>query len=229
MTYDAAGNLYVCEHVTSSLVMETPSGERKVLASHWQGKELNSPNDVVLRSDKSIYFSDPSYGRMPVFGLERKQDLGFQGLFRISPDGRLHLEADDFGQTNGVCFSPDEKILYVNDSPRAHIRAFDVAPDGSLSNSRIFAANIGDGVLENGIVDGMKADERGSIYVTGPRGIWVLSPAAEHLGVIRMPEHAGNLNWGGRNWDELYCACSTSIYRVKMKVRGNPVAYMSMR
>ena len=101
--------------------------------------------------------------------------------------------------------------------------------DGSLSNSRLFAEQIGTGVLENGIVDGMKADERGNVYVTGPRGIWVFSPAAEHLGVIRMPEHAGNLNWGGRDWDELYCACSTSIYRVKLKVRGNPVAYMSMR
>ncbi len=216
MTYDGAGNLYVCEHNTSTLVMETRSGQRKVIASHWQGKELNSPNDVVVRSDNTVYFSDPSYGRMPVFGLERKQDLGFQGLFRVSPDGKLHLEADDFGQTNGVCFSPDEKLL-------------DVAADGSLSHSRIFAEKIGDGVLEGGIVDGMKCDERGNIYVTGPRGIWVLSPAAEHLGVLRMPEHAGNLNWGGAKWDELYCACSTSIYRIKMKVRGNPVAYMSMR
>jgi gluconolactonase len=229
MTYDFAGNLYVCEHVTSSLIMETPSGQRKVLASHWQGKELNSPNDVVLRSDQSIYFSDPSYGRMPVFGLERKQELDFQGLFRISPDGELHLEANDFGQTNGLCFSTDEKYLYVNDSPRAHIRVFDVAADGSLSNSRIFTADIGDGILENGIVDGMKVDRLGNIYVTGPRGIWVLSPSGQHLGVIRMPEHAGNLNWGGPKWDELYCACSTSIYRVKMKVRGNPVQYMSMR
>jgi gluconolactonase len=229
MTYDGAGNLYVCEHTTSMLVMETRSGERKVIASHWQGKELNSPNDVVVRSDNSVYFSDPWYGRMPVFGLERTQDLSFQGLFRVSPDGKLHLEADDFGQTNGVCFSPDEKLLYVNDSPRAHIRVFDVAPDGSLSHSRIFAEKIGDGVLAGGIVDGMKCDERGNIYVTGPRGIWVLSPAAEHLGVLRMPEHAGNLNWGGAKWDELYCACSTSIYRIKMKVRGNPVAYMNMR
>jgi len=178
MTYDGAGNLYVCEHNTSSPVMETRSGERKVIASHWQGKELNSPNDVVVRSDNTVYFSDPSYGRMPVFGLERKQDLSFQGLFRVSPDGKLHLEADDFGQTNGVCFSPDEKLLYVNDSPRAHIRVFDVAPGGSLSHSRIFAEKIGDGVLESGIVDGMKCDERGNIYVTGPRGIWVLSPAA---------------------------------------------------
>ena len=229
MTYDAAGNLYVCEHNTSMLVMETPSGERKIVASHWQGKELNSPNDVVLRSDNTVYFSDPSYGRMPVFGLERKQELSFQGLFRVSPDGKLHLEADDFGQTNGLCFSPDEKLLYVNDSPRAHIRVFDVAASGALSNSRIFAEKIGDGVLEGGIVDGMKCDERGNIYVTGPRGIWVLSPSAEHLGVLRMPEHAGNLNWGGKNWDELYCACSTSIYRIKMKVHGNPVAYMKMR
>jgi gluconolactonase len=229
MTYDGAGNLYVCEHNTSMLVMETRSGERKIVASHWKGKELNSPNDVVVRSDNTVYFSDPSYGRMPVFGLERKQDLNFQGVFRVSPDGKLHLEADDFGQSNGLCFSPDEKLLYVNDSPRAHIRVFDVAPDGSLSNSRIFAERIGDGVLEGGIVDGMKCDEHGNIYVTGPRGIWVLSPAAKHLGVLRMPEHAGNLNWGGTKWDELYCACSASIYRIKLKVRGNPVAYMNMR
>jgi len=228
MTYDDAGNLYVCEHTTSMLVMETASGGRKVLASHWRGKELNSPNDVVTRSDRTVYFSDPSYGRMPGFGLERGQELGFQGVFRVSLDGELHLEADDFGQPNGLCFSPDEKLLYVNDTPRAHIRVFDVAADGSISHSRVFADEIGDGVIEGGVVDGMKCDERGNIYVTGPGGIWVLSPAAEHLGVIRMPEHAGNLNWGGPNWDELYCACSTSIYRVRTKVRGNPVAYMNM-
>jgi gluconolactonase len=229
MTYDGAGNRYVCEHITSMVVMETPSGERKIVASHWKGRQLNSPNDVVVRSDNSVFFSDPSYGRMPVFGLERKQELSFQGVFRVSPFGEVHLEADDFGQPNGLCFSPDEKLLYVNDSPRAHIRVFDVSPDGSLSNSRIFAERIGDGVLESGIVDGMKCDERGNIYVTGPSGIWVLSPAANHLGVIRMPEHAGNLNWGGAYWNDLYCACSTSIYRVRMKVRGNHVAYMDMR
>ena len=228
MTYDGIGNLYVCEHTTSMLIMETPSGERNVLASHWQGKELNSPNDVVVRSDGTVYFSDPTYGRMPGFGLERSCELGFQGVFRISPEGELFLEADDFGQPNGLCFSPDEKLLYVNDTPGAHIRVFDVASDGSIGNGRIFADRIGDGVIENGVVDGMKCDERGNIYVTGPRGIWVFSPAAEHLGVIRMPEHAGNLNWGGPNWDGLYCACSTSIYRFNTRVRGNPVAYMNM-
>ena len=228
MTYDGAGNLYVCEHITSSLIMETPTGERKVLATHWQDKELNSPNDVVVRSDGTVYFTDPTYGRMPVFGLERRQELDFQGVYRVSRDGGLHREAYDFSQPNGLCFSPDEKILYVNDTTRAHIRAFDVAPAGSLSHSRIFAEQIGSGDYNEGVVDGMKCDEHGNIYVTGPRGIWVISAQGKQLGVIRMPEIAGNLNWGGRDWNELYCACSTSIYRVRMKVRGNPVAYMSM-
>jgi gluconolactonase len=228
MTYDAAGNLYVCEHVTSSLVMETPAGERKVLATHWQGKELNSPNDVVVRSDGTIYFTDPTYGRTPVFGRERKQELDFQGVYRVSRDGLLHREADDFSQPNGLCLSPDEKILYVNDTTRAHIRAFHVAADGSLSHSRIFAEHVGTGDYDEGVVDGMKCDEHGNIYVTGPRGMWVLSAQGRHLGVLRMPEIAGNLNWGGRDWKDLYCACSTSIYRVRMKVRGSPVAYMRM-
>jgi gluconolactonase len=190
MTYDEAGNLYVCEHVTSSLVMETPAGERRVLATHWQGTALNSPNDVVLRSDGTIFFTDPTYGRMPVFGLERKQELDFQGVYRVSPDGTIHCEANDFSQPNGLCLSPDEKILYVDDTTRAHVRAFDVAPDGSLSRSRIFAEHIGTGDYDEGVVDGMKCDEHGNIYVTGPRGIWVISAHGTHLGVIRMPEIA---------------------------------------
>lgn len=228
MTYDGTGHLYVCEHVTSSLVMETPAGDRRVLASHWQGKELNSPNDVVVRSDGRVYFTDPTYGRMPVFGLERKQELDVQGVYHVAHDGALHCEANDFSQPNGLCFSPDEKILYVNDTTRAHIRAFGVAPDGSLSRSRIFAEKIGTGDYDEGVVDGMKCDEHGNIYVTGPRGIWVIGPSGKHLGVIRMPEIAGNLNWGGRDWNDLYCCCSTSIYHVRMKVCGNPVAYMRM-
>jgi gluconolactonase len=226
MTYDGAGNLYVCEHVTSSLVMETPAGERKVLATHWEGRELNSPNDVVVRSDGTIYFTDPTYGRMPVFGLERKPELDVQGVYRITPGGTLHRDADDFHQPNGLCLAPDETLLYVNDSTRAHIRAFDVAADGSLANSRVFAGQIGTGDYDEGVVDGMKCDEQGNVYVTGPRGIWVFNASGKHLGVIRMPEIAGNLNWGGRDWRDLYCTCSTSIYRVRMKVRGNPVAYM---
>lgn len=228
MTYDGAGNLYVCEHVTSALIMETPAGKREVLATHWQGKRLNSPNDVVIRSDGTIYFTDPTYGRMPVFGLERPQELEFQGVYRIAPGRGLHCEANDFSQPNGLCLSPDEETLYVNDTTRAHIRAFAVAPNGSLSDSRIFAQRIGTGDYDDGVVDGMKCDEHGNVYVTGPRGIWVFDARGTLLGVIRMPEIAGNLNWGGTDWRDLYCCCSTSIYRVRMSVRGSPVAYMRM-
>ena len=226
MTLDADLNLYICEHVTSALARETPSGEREVLASHYNGRELNSPNDVVVKSDGSVYFSDPTFGRMPGFGLERDQELGFQAVFRIAPNGELHCEADDFDQPNGLCFSPDESILYVNDTTRAHIRVFDVGVDGSLSNGRTFVENIGDGVMANGVADGMKCDERGDVYVTGPRGFWVFAPDGEHLGVIGMPEHAANLNWGGTGWNELYCTCSTSVYRIALKVAGNRLAYM---
>ena len=226
MTLDADLNLYICEHVTSVLARETPSGERQVLASHYNGKELNSPNDVVVKSDGSVYFSDPWYGRMPVFGEERERELGFQAVFRIAPNGELHCEADDFDQPNGLCFSPDESVLYVNDTTRAHIRVFDVGSDGSLSNGRMFAENVGDGVLENGVVDGMKCDEHGNVYVTGPRGFWVYAADGEHLGVIGVPEHSANLNWGGAGWNELYCTCSTSVYRIALKVAGNRLAYM---
>lgn len=226
MTYDGAGNLYVCEHWTSYLVRETKDGKREVLASHWGDKELNSPNDVVVDSKGAVYFSDPTYGRMPVFGNEREQQLDFQGVFRIAPDGELSLAAGDFNQPNGLCFSPDEKILYINDSGLAHIRAFDVKADGSLSNGRMFLDNIGDGSLEGGIPDGMKCDEQGNVYVTGPGGIWVITPEAEHIGTIEMPEHAGNHNWGGADWKDLYCCCSNSVYRVRMNVAGNKLSYM---
>ena len=196
MTYDADLNLLVCEHVTSSLVRERRGGGRETIASHFRGKELNSPNDVTVRSDGSIYFSDPWYGRMPGFGLERERELGFQGVYRIPPeDGELELVVaeDEFEMPNGLCFSPDESLLYINDTPRAHIKVFDVRPDGSLANGRMFFEGVGTGVIEDGIPDGMKCDERGNIWVTGPGGIWVISAEAEHLGVIPFPENTGNL------------------------------------
>jgi gluconolactonase len=227
MTLDDDLNLIVCEHSTSLLVRETTKGERQVLASHYNGKELNSPNDVVVKSDGAIYFSDPTYGRMPVFGEEREQQLDFQGVYRIDPkSGELGCMMDDFEQPNGLCFSPDEKILYINDTGKAHIRVFQMKADGSFGEGRVFAEGIGTGTFEGGLVDGMKCDRQGNVYVTGPRGIWVFAPSGENLGVIRMPEHAGNLNWGGDAWDELYCACSTSMYRVKLKVSGNRLGYM---
>ena len=185
-------------------------------------------NDVIVARDGSSIFTDPTYGRMPGFGLEREQELDFQGVYRIPADGgELELLVDDFAQPNGLCFSPDESLLYINDTDHAHIRVFDVGPDHRLSNGRLFAENIGDGDLaKGGLVDGMKADERGSIYVTGPAGVWVFGPEGEHLGVIEVPESVGNINWGDSDWKSLYVPATSSVYRVRMKVAGNRLGYM---
>jgi len=232
MTYDADLNLIVCEHVTSSLIRERTSGVRENLAYHWQGKYLNSPNDVCVRSDGSIYFTDPWYGRFPGFGIERERELGWQGVFRIPPGGgqeqlELVVAENEFDMPNGLCFSPDESLLYVNDTTHAHIKVFDVAAGGSLSNGRMFAENIGDGDLaKGGLVDGMKCDERGNIWVTGPSGIWVFSSEGEHLGVVEIPESVGNLAFGGPDWNWLFVPASSSLYRVKTKVAGRAEPYM---
>jgi gluconolactonase len=228
MTLDNDGNLLVCEHVTSSVVRESRDGRRETLATHWQGKELNSPNDVIVASDGSILFTDPTYGRMPGFGLEREQELDFQGVYRIpASGGELELLVDDFGQPNGLCFSTDESLLYINDTDHAHIRVFDVGEDHALSNGRMFAENIGDGDLaKGGLVDGMKIDERGNVYVTGPDGVWVFSSDGEHLGVIEVPESVGNINWGDADWRTLYIPASTSVYRVRLNLAGNKLGYM---
>ncbi len=228
MTLDNDGNLLVCEHVTSSLVRERPDGTRETLATHWGDKELNSPNDVIVATDGSIIFTDPTYGRMPGFGLEREQELDIQGVYRIpAGGGDLQLLVDDFAQPNGLCFSPDESLLYVNDTDRAHIRVFDVGPEHALSNGRVLAEGIGDGDLaKGGLVDGMKLDEHGNIYVTGPGGVWVFSAEGEHLGTIEVPEDVGNVNWGGDDWQTLYIPATTSLYRVRLKVSGNRLRYM---
>jgi gluconolactonase len=229
MTLDNDGNLIVCEHVTSSVVRESPGGGHETLATHWGDRELNSPNDVIVARDGSILFTDPTYGRMPGFGLEREQDLDFQGVYRLpAGGGDLQLLVDDFAQPNGLCFSTDESLLYINDTDRAHIRVFDVGADHQLSNGRVFAESIGTADLAKGdLVDGMKLDERGNVYVTGPEGVLVFSPAGEHLGTVKVPEPVGNLNWGDDDWKSLYIPASTSVYRVRMNVAGNRLGYMS--
>ena len=228
MTLDDDGNLIVCEHATSSVVRERPDGTRETIATHWGDKELNSPNDVIVASDGSIVFTDPGYGRLPGFGVEREQELGHQGVYRIPPGGGdLQLLIDDFSQPNGLCLTADESQLYINDTVRAHIRVFDVGSDWSLSNGRVHAENIGTGDMSTGeLVDGMKLDELGNIYVTGPKGVWIISPAGEKLGVIQVPENVGNVNWGGDDWRTLYIPASTSVYRIALKVGGNRLGYM---
>jgi gluconolactonase len=231
MTLDNDRLLVVCEHVTSSVVRMEPDGTgsgREVLVSHFEGRELNSPNDVVVKSDGAIYFTDPTFGRMPGFGVEREQDLDIQGVYRIPPGGgELQCLADDFAQPNGLCFTADETLLFVNDTDRAHIRVFDVAADGTLQNGRVFADGIGTASLEAGdLVDGMKLDERGNVWVTGPGGVCVFDPKGEHIGTVEVPEPVGNINWGGPDWNWLLIAATTSVYRVICKVSGNRLPYM---
>jgi gluconolactonase len=228
MTLDREGRLVVCEHTTSSLVKEHPDGTRETLATHFRGKELNSPNDVITRSDGTIYFSDPYYGRLPVFGVERERELGFQGVYMIRPGGtdlELIVPEDQFEMPNGLCFSPDESLLYINDTPNALVRVYDVDDDGTIAGGRVLLDGIGSGVIEEGVVDGMKIDERGNVWVSGPGGVWVISPGGEHLGVIEVPENVGNLAWGGRDWKTLFIAASTSVYRIETKVASTPLPY----
>ena len=227
MTYDADLNLVICEHATSSLVRLSPDGRREVLASHFEGKELNSPNDVCVRSDGAIYFTDPWFGRMPGFGVERPRELGWQSVFRVSPAGKLDLVVDRrrFDQPNGLCFSPDESLLYVNDTTRALIRVFDAAPDGSLSHGRLFAQGI-QSSREAGVPDGMKCDARGNVWVTAPGGIRVYSPRGVQLGTVRIPEMPANLHWGGEDWRTLFVCATTSVYAVETKVGANVEPFM---
>ncbi len=217
LTYDKQGRLIACEHGNRRVSRTEADGTIISIAAHYNGKRLNSPNDVVVKSDGSIYFTDPPYGIMDDDGETKGQELGFQGVYRLSADCRtLTLLADDFDRPNGLCFSPDESILYVDDTARMHIRAFDLQPDGTLGNGRVFAEESG----ENGVPDGMKVDVRGNLYATGPGGVWIFDASGKHLGIIKIPEITANLAWGGRDWKSLFITASTSIYRVECKVSG---------
>ncbi len=222
MALERDGSLLVCEHATSRLMRERPDGAREVLASHVGGKELNSPNDVVVRSDGSVYFTDPTYGRTAGWGIERPCELDVRGVYRIAPGGgEPRLLVDDFQQPNGLCFSPDESILYVDDTEAFHIRAFELAPGGSLLDGRLFREGIGDPSRpELGDPDGIKCDEHGNVWVTGPGGIWVLDPSGSSLALVELPEVAANLCFGGEDGTILYVTATTSVYRLPTRVRG---------
>ncbi|MFN0105426.1 MAG: SMP-30/gluconolactonase/LRE family protein [Bryobacteraceae bacterium] len=233
---DNQGRLIVAEHTLRQVARREPNGTRTILASHFEGKRLNSPNDfVVRRSDGSIYFTDPGYGidRTPgPTGVEIDRQLSFQGIYRIAPNGALHLLADNANRPNGLALSVDEKVLYVNDSaapPDRLVRAYDVQPDGSLTNHRVFVDMNG---LPAGGPDGNKVDARGNLWVAGlqedPGGpirignVLVYDSAGRLLGKILLPERALNVGFGGADWKTLYITATTSVYRVKTKYGGIP-------
>lgn len=236
MCLDANGDLLVCEQVTSCVMrMPVDGGARELVAYHYQGKYLNSPNDVVLRgSDGSSYFTDPDFGRWNDWiGQQRSRDgVGHRSVYRVPPDRgdiELVVSEDEFDQPNGLCFSPDESVLYVNDSPRGHVKAFDVAADGSLSGGRVLAEGIGGMANAAGEIeidtrhrppapDGMECDELGNVWVTGPGGVWVISPEGERLGVVNVPEECKSLVWGGADMHSLFLMSTSTVHVVQTLV-----------
>ncbi len=222
LTLDKQGRLIACEHQGRRVSITQADGSVESLAETYDGKRLNSPNDVAVRSDGIVYFTDPPYGLIPSdanpLDADIPSELGFNGLFRVLSDGTVELLADDFVRPNGLAFNPDEQILYVDDTHARHIRAFDVAADGSLSNDRVFFTYLG--VADENGPDGMKIDVEGNLWVTGPGSTWVVSAQGEALGRIRPPEHPANVGFGGADWKTLFMTAATSVYRLRVNVAG---------
>ncbi|MCP2727287.1 SMP-30/gluconolactonase/LRE family protein [Limnofasciculus baicalensis] len=216
LTRDKQGRLITCEHSTRRVTRTEKDGTITVLVDRFQGKKLNSPNDIVVKSDGYIYFTDPPYGIQP-----EEQEQPIQGVYRLAPDSReIILVADNFDKPNGLAFSPDETKLYIDDSQRRHIRVFDVQPDGTLTNGSIFHDMK---VKQPGLPDGMKIDVQGNIYCTGGGGVWVFDSEGNHLGTIVTPEIPANCAWGDEDWRSLYITAQTSVYQIRVNIAGIPV------
>jgi gluconolactonase len=218
LTWDRQGRLLACEHASSQVTRTEPDGRITSLATHYDGKQLNSPNDIVCAQDGGVYFSDPPYGRAEFYGVKREQELAFQGVYRAGADPRKPmLLVDDFDRPNGLCFSLDGRRLFVNDTARLHIRVFEVKGNGTLSGGQVWAETKGEG---KGAPDGMKLDSAGNVYCCGPGGIHVFSPEAVDLGVIQVPEYTANFAWGARDLRTLFITASTSVYTIRTVVPG---------
>ena len=227
LTLDRQGQVLAAEHGGRRVSRVADDGTRTLLAEKFEGKRLNSPNDIVVKSDGSIYFTDPPYAvKIATPGMVRPEgwwtapipgkELAFSGVYRLTADGALQLLADDLALPNGLAFSPDESVLYVDDSGNKLIRAFDVRPDGGLTNSRILldmASN------DPGVPDGMKVDLQGNVLCTGPGGVWVCRADGTFLGRVILPELPANLAWG-EDGSVLFLTARTSVYRIQTKTRG---------
>lgn len=216
LTLDKQGRLTICEHGDRRVTRLEKDGKIIVLASKYEGKKLNSPNDAVYRSDGSLYFTDPPYG----LASERDKELDFSGIYRIKPDGQLQLLVKELNRPNGLAFSPDEKILYVSNSDPEHKlwMAYDVAEEGTLSNGRVLLDVTAE--KEEGLPDGLKVDTRGFIYATGPGGIWIMTPQGKHLGTIKPNENPANCHWGDADGKTLYMTAKTGLYRIRLNNPG---------
>ena len=220
LTRDVQGRIIACEHDSRRVTRHEPDGSITVVANSYQGRRLNRPNDVVVKSDGCIYFTDPWTHQAP----PEQWDLNFSGVYRVTPDlGTLTLLVGDFVIPNGLAFSPDESVLYINDSRRGHIRAFDMQPNGTLAlaSDRVFATLRGE---RPGGPDGMKVDVEGNMYCGGSGGIWVLDPNGKHLGtIVHGAPGTTNIAWGGDDWKTLFFTTRNTLGSIQLKIAGVPV------
>jgi gluconolactonase len=218
MTLDADGRIVVCEHRTRRVTREVEPGTFETVAESYGGQQLNAPNDVIVAPDGSIVFTDPHYGLGEGFGGPAEQVLPHRGVYRVPPGGgEPQLLVDDFEGPNGLALSPAGDVLYVDDTERAHIRAFTVGDGWALSGGEVLVELSGDG---EGVLDGLKLDEQGRIYCTGPGGVFICTPSGMVLGRIRVPEVAANLAWGDEDARTLYITASDKLYRLRTQVPG---------
>ena len=213
-TFDRQHRLIDCASVLRAIIALTADGNYKILADHYDGKKFNSPNDVIVGPDGALYFTDPTLDLV----AGEKQEIPFQGVYRLDDAGNVRLLTKDLTQPNGLAFSPDGKHFYIDDSEKRNIRVYDVASDGTLNNGRIFGEEPGG--KHDGVPDGIKVDKSGNLFVTGPKGIWVWDADGNHLGTIAMPEQPANLTWGDKDYRTLYITATTSVYRLEMKTQG---------
>ncbi len=216
LTLDRSGRLLACEHGNRRVSVADNQGLVSTLVDSFDGKRLNSPNDIVVHSSGAIYFTDPPYGIQ-----SDQQEQPCNGVYRVAPDGQMQRVASDFERPNGLAFSPDESVLYIDDSHHQHIRAFDVQADGSLANGRLFADLRHD---SPGAPDGMKVDQQGNVYTTNALGIWTHDAAGAFLGLIELPEVPANCAWG-EDGQTLFITARTSVYTVRTTVPGVPVGH----
>lgn len=224
LTLDREGRLTICEHGNRRITRLEKNGVLTVLADHFDGKRFNSPNDLVYRSDGAVFFTDPFFG-LPKFGEDPRRELSTTAVF-AARDGKVRLVTDELTGPNGIAFSPDEKFLYVGnwDDHRKVIMRYALAADGSVAAREVFA----DLTSEPGedAIDGLKVDQRGNVYASGPGGLWIFSAEGKKLGLLRGPEHPHNLAWGDADYRTLYLAAQTGIYRVRLLVPGAGAALL---
>jgi gluconolactonase len=216
LTVDREGRLILATFAGRSLMRIELDGKRTVLADRYEGKRFGGPNDVVVKSDGAIYFTD-TYGALRLRDKDPKKELDFNAVYRWK-DGKLTLVVKDMPNTNGLAFSPDEKYLYVNGSRDNYVNRYEVQADGSLANGKLFIDMRGQ--TEPGITDGLRVDTQGNLYETGPGGVWIISPDGKHLGTIRAPEQSTNVGFGDADKKTLYIAARTGIYRIRVNTPG---------